>query len=231
MAGIGRLSLKAGPVRLRLDRDERDVDWRLVLGIWVDGDYRTDYRGATVIDVGAHKGFFGAYALARGARAVYAFEPSSENYARLARHARTLHDPSRVWMATRAAVGPEDGEADLHLAAQSWQHTLLIDAPQVTSRVGHLADQTERVLVRSMGSILDEHREGRIIVKIDTEGYECAIIAETPPDAWRDVAELFVEVEASAPCSPESVAAQLERAGFVLLGRTAPDVLHFERPS
>ena len=112
----------------------------------------------------------------------------------------------------------------LYLADQSWQNTLLTAAPQVRER-------TERVPITEMAAALDEARElgDRVIVKIDTEGYECEIIARTPSEARDHVVELFVEVEESAPCSPAEVIAHLVEYGFSLRGRTAPDVLHFVR--
>lgn len=222
-SGTSESHLRADPL-ITISADEHDVDWRIVLGIFVDGDYKTDYRGKVALDVGAHKGFFGAYALIRGAAAVISYEPSTSNYIALERHARASREDGHRWLTHYSAVGVEAGEADLYVAKQSWQNTLLAAAPQAGA-------QTERVHVTPMATALDEARAlgEQLVVKIDTEGYECEIVEKTPAEAWAGVVELFVEVEESGPCSPEDVTRELERGGFILRGRTAPDVLHFVR--
>ena len=59
-------------------------------GSWRTTRTPTDYAGAVVLDLGAHKGYFGAYALARGARLVISFEPETANLELLERGAETL---------------------------------------------------------------------------------------------------------------------------------------------
>src|SRR5579863_4776990 len=56
--GARPLVWRPGPARVRLEPDSADIDWHLVLDIFIDGDYETDYHGAAVVDLGAHKGFF-----------------------------------------------------------------------------------------------------------------------------------------------------------------------------
>ena len=74
---------------------------------------------------GAHKGYYGAYALLRGARAVVSYEPESANFALLERLGVELSG-SRRRMATRdgARSAPQRGEADLHVMGASWGHAL-----------------------------------------------------------------------------------------------------------
>ena len=54
--------------------------------------YAGDYRGAFVVDVGAHKGYYGAYALAHGARWVVSYEPETANFALLERAASDVRE-------------------------------------------------------------------------------------------------------------------------------------------
>ena len=61
------------------------VDRIAYFGIFLEGWYRTDYRDAVVLDIGAHKGYYGAFALLEGAREVHSFEPEPTNFGLLER--------------------------------------------------------------------------------------------------------------------------------------------------
>ena len=58
--------LRVGPARVPVSQADYGVDWETMRTIVIDAAYEADYRGAVVVDVGAHKGAFGAYALERG---------------------------------------------------------------------------------------------------------------------------------------------------------------------
>lgn len=48
--------------------------------IWRWQEYGDNFRNTTVLDFGAHKGYFGAYAIANGASEVISFEPEPMNF-------------------------------------------------------------------------------------------------------------------------------------------------------
>ena len=58
--------------------------------IFVTQCYSSDYSDATVVDIGAHKGYFGAFAFVQGAKAVLSYEPEDENFAALERAAESF---------------------------------------------------------------------------------------------------------------------------------------------
>ena len=60
--------------------------------IVVDEAYETDYEGTIVLDIGAHKGYYAAYAVQHGARRVVAYEPESANLEALERTAAAYRD-------------------------------------------------------------------------------------------------------------------------------------------
>ena len=73
--------LIAGPARLARVRvgdalveigggDDFPVDWKAFAEVFADRPYEGPFDGASVLDVGAHKGYFGAFALAAGAAVV-----------------------------------------------------------------------------------------------------------------------------------------------------------------
>ena len=63
----GVYALPLGNWTIYLSRDDYEIDWASLAFVAVDEAYAGDYGGATVVDIGAHKGYYGAYALAQGA--------------------------------------------------------------------------------------------------------------------------------------------------------------------
>jgi FkbM family methyltransferase len=187
--------------------------------------YATQYADAAVIDVGAHKGYFGAFAHRHGAAVVHSYEPSSENFRFLELTAGSFRQSGHVWETSRAAVSSREGEAVLALDSDSWTHRLL----DLGADVEH---EVERVPCLEMATLLRraraEHPERRIVVKVDAEGAECGIVLETPTEHWREVHEAFVEVHDFAQCSATDIAGHLRGAGLVVASDVL-NVMHFRR--
>src|SRR5687767_12882674 len=70
-----------------LSNDDYVVDRKSFDFAVVEESYATYYEGAVVLVIGAHKGYFAAYAVNHGAHAVVAYEPESANLAVLERTA------------------------------------------------------------------------------------------------------------------------------------------------
>jgi FkbM family methyltransferase len=212
-AGNGPLRLQtrseAASGTLYFGRDSFAVDRVAYFGIFLEGWYRADYDGAVVVDIGGHKGYFGAYALLEGALEVRSFEPESTNFAALQRAAASFGER---WIPTNAAVSAEAGEVVLHVNIESAGHSIV--QQQSEGRRPTVGSQT--VAVVAMGDVLaDAAREGHpLIVKIDAEGAECDIVLGTPVDAWRRVDHVFLEVHDFAPCSSDAIVGHLEQAGL-----------------
>jgi FkbM family methyltransferase len=194
---------------LYFGRESFAVDRIAYFGIFLEAWYRADYRGATVIDIGAHKGYFGAYALLEGANDVHSFEPESVNFALLERTAESF---STSWVVHRAAVGSETGHATLHVCAESAGHSLVLEQSEGPRRTL----RSEAIPVIAMCDIVAKVPEaGRpLIVKIDAEGAECDIILGTPPEVWRRVDRMFIEFHRFAPCSSDVIIARLRAVGL-----------------
>ena len=200
-------------------RDSFAVDRVAYFGVFLEGWYRADYRGATVLDVGGHKGYYGAFAIHEGAAVVHSYEPESTNFSALTRASETF---GRRWIPHRAAVGAVAGEATLHVNAESAGHSIVheqSDGPRPT--VG-----SQTVPVVPMQDLLRDTPElpGRLIVKIDAEGAECDIVLGTSIELWRRVDHIFLEVHDFAPCPSAAIVAHLEQAGLeVVLHAADPE--------
>jgi FkbM family methyltransferase len=187
--------------------------------------YDVDYDDAVAVDIGAHKGYFGAFALAEGAHVVLSYEPHSRNFELLERAAESLGDRGR-WIVRRAAVGSADRRDTLHIRPGSWSHSLaaIPDAGEAT--------QFEQVDVCGMATVLDAARRAggrRVVVKIDAEGAECEIVLGTAVTQWRLVDELLLEHHDFAPCTLADLTAQLESAGLMYRERRYDEVDRFSR--
>jgi FkbM family methyltransferase len=189
--------------------------------------YRADYEGAVVLDIGAHKGYFAAFALVHGARCVLSYEPASENFELLERAAATFRRRGIRWETRHAAVGEESGSAVLEVSAESWTHSLHALPQSGPAR----AVSSEVVEIVAARLALDEAGRaasgGKLIVKIDAEGAECQICRADATN-WAPVSELFVETHDSAPCEVSDLLAEPGRAGLAPLERAGP-VLRLSR--
>jgi FkbM family methyltransferase len=186
-------------------------DTEVLYEVLANENYKTRYEGAVVVDVGAHRGYYGAYALWRGARTVFSYEPEAHNYASLIRADLLRRRPGQEWRTYQAAVSSAGGRATLYVTKASWTHSLF-DYKGAT--------ETQDVSVVAMADVLTLARAAAraaaapLIVKVDAEGAECSIILDTPPSSWEEVAELFIDTHPPAPCSRSAMVAHLDRAGL-----------------
>jgi FkbM family methyltransferase len=128
--------------------------------------------GMTVLDVGAHHGLYTLLAskcVGRGGR-VIAFEPSSRERRRLARHLR-INRCGNVEVQS-CALGDYSGEADLFLVegAHDWCNSLR--SPNVEERTSKV-----RVEVRRLDDVLQGMNWPQVdFIKLDVEGAELSFL-------------------------------------------------------
>ena len=221
-------ALPFGATTVYLSHDDFEVDWKSLAFVALDGAYTGDYRGAVVVDVGAHKGYYAAYALAQGARAVVSYEPESVNFALLEQAAAAVRKRGVAWRTRQRAVGAQHGEADLHVMGASWGHAL--SPPEA---FGEYEVGTERVRVEALADVLAEAvanaADARVVVKVNIEGEECPTILETPPSAWGGTDEVYVETHPWGTCGADDLARHLEQAGFTRAPSAHRAVLRLRR--
>lgn len=209
------IELRRGEPPVYLSGKDLTIDRVALFEIFLHRCYATDYEDAVVVDVGAHKGYYGAYSLLRGARTVLSYEPEGRNFDFLERTASSFRSAGRDWQVHKAAAGSRSGEVELQVSEESFAHSVL----RLPSSGRRQAVATERVPVIAMDDVLKAAASfsgRRFIVKVDAEGAECDIILPTPVEAWRGVDELFVEVHSFAPCGAEEIVAHLAGAELVL---------------
>lgn len=148
--------------------------------------------GMVVVDAGANEGLYTIFAARKVAPegAVFAFEPSAREFARLRNNVERNHI-SNV-RALAMALGSIDSQAVLHVAMNehAGQNTFGAFAYE---GVKHVHD--ELVTVRSLDSFVQEARLTRLdLMKIDVEGAEPALIAGASESLRRFRPVLLFEV-------------------------------------
>jgi FkbM family methyltransferase len=195
------------------------TSWGIVLEI-ASGEYDhpglTPRQGDRVIDVGANVGVFSLWAQAHGATVV-AYEPSPSAFAFLVSNTtgRSI-DPIRGAVVGELPLGRRDTRLYLH-DEHSTRNTLLaieiVSGEELTQSVVVPAYRLSDVLV-----------DGCELLKIDTEGSEYEMLANTPADILRQAERIVVEFHRVAG-DPEALLRVLRAAGFQawgLAGETGP---------
>ncbi len=221
-------ALPLGAATIYLSHDDYEIDWASWAFVAVDEAYAGDYLGAVVVDVGAHKGYYGAYALVHGARAVVSYEPETANFALLERAAGAARRRGGAWHTRQSAVGAERGEAELHVMSASWGHALHPPEAFAKHELG-----VEQVRVDALADVLADAAEvaddARVIVKVNIEGEECPTILGTDGSAWAGVHDAYIETHPWAACGADELAGHLEAAGFTRRESAHPAVVRLTR--
>jgi FkbM family methyltransferase len=221
--GYGRITPTRG-CRVYVHADTLAIDVVTLDYVWRGDLFPVDVRGRVVLDLGAHKGYYGALALTEGAAAVVSFEPESINHGALERATVAGRAPGD-WARHRAAVGASAGEVTLTVSTESWSHS--IHAPASGDVV-----RTERVPLVPFADVLADafanHPDRPVVLKLNVEGAAGDCLLSVPPAVLGHLEVLLVDLEANTPQPLEAILAHIDAAGFELAGEREL-VYHFVR--
>lgn len=132
-------------------------------------DFIEDRGIDTVIDVGANVGQFGEGLRADGyGGKIISYEPTKAAYEELARKAAADGN----WEAHHCGVGAESGTAVLHASQLSVFNSVLPLSDVAGLHDGRMAvDHTEEISICTLDEVV-AHLRGKILLKVDTQGYE-----------------------------------------------------------
>lgn len=158
--------------------------------IFYEGIYKTDYRGAIVLDIGAHKGYFTIYALLNGADKVFSYEPDDLNFKFLEKNIELNDFSSRVLLFHKA-VCKETCERDFFIMQSSASHSLVERGDRrIVKKVRVPGISVNDVLTRIRG---EGQERKKIILKLDVEGGEYEIIPAIENKYFAMIDTFFVE--------------------------------------
>jgi FkbM family methyltransferase len=153
-------------------------------------DFIEDRGIDLVLDVGANVGQFGEWLRRAGYRGrIVSFEPGNAEFAELAHKARA----DGKWVPFHCGLGASAGKATLHVSRLSVFNSLLdlsAAAPLHDERM--VVDHTEEIEVRTLDAIAAP-LAGRMLLKIDTQGYERQVL-EGGRDVLKRMAGVLLEL-------------------------------------
>ena len=191
---------KFGDVTLSIRGGTSDVYVSKEIFRWKS--YPLTPRGV-VIDLGANIGAFSLFA-AQTARTVYAFEPSSDNYAQLLKNIAANRFSNIVPI--RKAVGGANGAVDLYRASANKGSSSIVS---VVSR------DSERVEVVTLEKTLEicgvDHVD---LLKVDIEGSEFSLFENASLEILERIDQIEMEVHPIRGKRIEDIEKRLAEAGF-----------------
>ncbi|MFY0543708.1 FkbM family methyltransferase [Brevibacillus sp. H7] len=219
---------KLGPIIL--SSMDLITDLKVALDIFQSNDYLTNFVDACVVDIGAHKGYFGMYAFLNGASSVVSYEPENENYKVLSQvNQHFLQNETRIWKIFNKGVIDQEKKQSFYVYDQSWSHSILKRQDKtLVSKIKVQMTSMENVINEIIS--LNRQEKKRVIVKIDAEGSECQIVFNTPSCCWEHIDELFIEYHRYALCTRDALAEQVMQLGFQL-HNINHNLFHFIRVS
>jgi FkbM family methyltransferase len=132
-----------------------------------------------VIDVGARLGEYGLWLRRNGySGQIFSFEPVNENFTALTQ--RAARDDR--WATRRTALGREEGEADINVAARTDFSSFLQPTAYASQTFGSAPEiaGTERVPVKRLDAIFSELLASvpkpRVYLKLDTQGWDLEVL-------------------------------------------------------
>jgi FkbM family methyltransferase len=130
--------------------------------------------GDIVFDVGAHFGFFSYYAVQKGAKEVYAFEPNPYVFEILKKHAEMWSDKIKPY---QLALSEKNGEADLFISGELGTISTMLENREKSILKFYKYNKKVKVKTMTLDSFCKEYNVERVdFIKIDTEGSEREII-------------------------------------------------------
>ena len=178
----GSYGLRFPQGTIQLSYADNETDRNVVWDVFVNRCYGSEFKDATVIDIGAHKGYFGAYALMRGATQVVSYEPERENFEFLTQTAQSFAGRTGNWGTRRSAVTARSGEVTLRVDPSSWAHSIANEPSMADSNTQAVAGTA---MTEVVASAADGPAGSRLVIKIDAEGSECEIVLETSVESGR----------------------------------------------
>ncbi len=163
-----------------------------------------DFNKRAVVDIGGALGDTAIYFALKGAKIVYAFEPTPNFYDLACKNVRTnnLEDKCKI---INAAVGKE--KRDDNLEDQTFKDMFISD-PETKE----YDNNGKKVPMTTLQEIVKNFNLSDAFLKLDCEGYEYDIILSAPKDVIRKFEYIIMEYHYGF----ESLKKKLEENGFLV---------------
>lgn len=191
-----QVRLRSG-LTIQLSDDRADI--ATVFGVFARESYGTIASGSTVVDIGANIGAFALFAAWAGAAIVHAYEPCAESFAILQRNITDNHLEAVIRPHRQAVVG-RPSEAVMFPRRSNVFNAIVTGA----------SGDHELVSAVTLSDILAA--TGPVdVLKIDCEGAEFEIVANTPCAVMSQVSSIKLQYHAGPR---DTLTGTLETCGF-----------------
>jgi FkbM family methyltransferase len=188
-------------------------------------DYFPFYKKVTVVDIGAHYGYFSIFAAKNTSpnSRIFSIEPSQSNFETLNEN---LKDGKIENVTThQIAIGGENGTLDLY-TGRSVNHSIIGDYALLGSE-----KNTQKVEVKTLEQFINENNIEKIdFLKMDCEGAEYSILFHTPAYVFDKITTISMEFHdlKNVEFTGEEIVKKLRENGFEIVkfgyGRTGLDL-------
>jgi len=218
---LNRLGIRFATIRLKQGLTVKGYTHCLFMfyEIWSKKDYDIPNfslaQNMTVVDIGANQGFFSLYAASKGA-SVYAFEPCFDNFEVLKWNVSTNDMENRV-TAFNAAVTGKKGQIPLFVGLDASGEIVSGTVSTCNTNRGGKGVETRRVESVTLNSLLDDlHIQKCDFLKMDCEGAEYEILANTSPATFGRIARISLECHENRMREAITI---LKNAGFDIVSQ------------
>jgi FkbM family methyltransferase len=190
------LVLSPDPSTLLKCRLNQGTDISLLGEIFVRGVYGSDFKGKTVVDVGAYTGDSAIFFSKRGARLVLALEPDPRNYQLAAENVKMNDLNDRVKL-VNLALSVETGESKMEIN---------LDTPNITQLESSDLKSVNTIAVSTVTveELMSRYGLSSIdVLKMNCEGCEYGIMRNMPVGTLRSIAEILLEFHEGPKDLPE----------------------------
>lgn len=198
---------------LNLDYEINKNEFALLKSIFRDreyADYFPFYKDVTVIDIGAHYGYFSLFAeINSGNKSrIISIEPSATNFQALGKNIATAK--SKNMKAINCAVDAVDGTSQL-FSGSSINYSLVKSYSLLND------GQPQTVTTKTLETIFKENNIDTVdFLKMDCEGAEYGILANTPSYIFDKITTISMEFHdlKNPDCTGETIIRKLTEMKF-----------------
>jgi FkbM family methyltransferase len=146
------------------------------------------YQEETIVDIGAHYGYFSLFAHLNTANAsrIIAVEPDTNNFQHLKANLSDMTAANVT--AYHCAIGGENENVTLY-KGDTVNHSIIANYAQVKTE-----QPTEQIAAKTLETLLEENNIERVgFLKMDCEGAEYAILEQTPASVFERISTISME--------------------------------------
>ncbi len=151
-------------------------------------DYGTlDPHWKTIVDIGAHKGFFTTYAARNCPQSqIYSFEPIKSSFESLSKNVISNNLNGRVKVFNLGVAGTA-GEKEINLSSSSTDNSFYTE-------IGSIMTGTQTIVCTTLAGIIYNNKLDKIdLLKLDCEGAEFEILMSSSKEVLDKLSEIRME--------------------------------------